>query len=59
MFDISFHFFIKSYIEKGYRVTENYCIIYNSIFTEDNENNYSEWKKLYDDILDSSKDYVD
>jgi hypothetical protein len=59
MVDISFHFFIKSYIEKGYRVTGNYCIIYNSIFTEDNENNYSEWKKLYDDILDSSKDYVD
>lgn len=59
MFDIIFHFFIKSYIEKGYRVTENYCIFYNSIFTEDNENNYSEWKKLYDDILDSSKDYID
>lgn len=59
MVDIRFHFFIKSYIEKGYRVTENYCIFYNSIFTEDNENNYSEWKKLYDDILDSSKDYVD
>lgn len=59
MFDIIFHCFIKSYIEKGYRVTENYCIFYNSIFTEDNENNYSEWKKLYDDILDSSKDYVD
>jgi hypothetical protein len=59
MFDIIFYFFIKSYIEKGYRVTENYCIFYNSIFTEDNENNYSEWKKLYDDILDSSKDYVD
>lgn len=29
------------------------------VFREDNENNYSEWKKLYDDILDSSKDYID
>lgn len=28
------------------------------VFREDNENNYSEWKKLYDDILDSSKDYI-
>jgi hypothetical protein len=29
------------------------------VFREDDENNYSEWKKLYDDIFDSSKDYID